>query len=125
MVPLFSWHVRLGSALLLVAMNFGIAPLQSFQSVSAQTKPLPVRDRKTSFLLAQSSVAETVDKIARQITVRIDSTKSGNGSGVIVAKQGTTYYVLTAEHVVPKPDDYTLTTPMARNTPSVLERSRN
>jgi tetratricopeptide (TPR) repeat protein len=117
MVPLFSWHIRLGSALLLVAMNAGIATSQNFQSVSAQTKPLPVRDRETPFFLAQSSVVETVDKIARQITVRVDSTKSGNGSGVIVAKQGTTYYVLTAEHVVPKPDDYTLTTPDGQKYP--------
>jgi tetratricopeptide (TPR) repeat protein/S1-C subfamily serine protease len=36
---------------------------------------------------------------ARQMTVRIE-TASGNGSGVIVAKQGTSYYVLTAKHVV-------------------------
>jgi tetratricopeptide (TPR) repeat protein/S1-C subfamily serine protease len=36
---------------------------------------------------------------ARQMTVRIE-TGSGNGSGVIVAKQGNSYYVLTAKHVV-------------------------
>jgi tetratricopeptide (TPR) repeat protein len=117
MAPLFSWHVQLGSVLLLAAMNASIALPQNIQSVSAQTKPLPIQDRKTSFLLAQSSVAETVDKIAQQITVRIDSTKSGNGSGVIVAKQGTNYYVLTAEHVVPKPDEYTITAPDGQKYP--------
>jgi tetratricopeptide (TPR) repeat protein/S1-C subfamily serine protease len=36
---------------------------------------------------------------ARQLTVRIE-TSGGNGSGVIVAKEGSSYYVLTAKHVV-------------------------
>jgi tetratricopeptide (TPR) repeat protein/S1-C subfamily serine protease len=36
---------------------------------------------------------------ARQVTVRIE-TGGENGSGVIVARQGRTYYVLTAKHVV-------------------------
>jgi tetratricopeptide (TPR) repeat protein/S1-C subfamily serine protease len=35
----------------------------------------------------------------RQTTVRIE-TKSGNGSGVIIAREGSSYYVLTAKHVV-------------------------
>jgi tetratricopeptide (TPR) repeat protein/S1-C subfamily serine protease len=39
---------------------------------------------------------------ARQMTVRIE-TGSENGSGVIVARQGRTYYVLTAKHVVGDP----------------------
>jgi S1-C subfamily serine protease/tetratricopeptide (TPR) repeat protein len=36
---------------------------------------------------------------ARQLTVRIE-TGGGNGSGVIVAKEGNSYYVLTTKHVV-------------------------
>jgi tetratricopeptide (TPR) repeat protein/S1-C subfamily serine protease len=40
---------------------------------------------------------------ARQMTVRIE-TGSENGSGVIVARQGRTYYVLTAKHVVGDPE---------------------
>jgi tetratricopeptide (TPR) repeat protein/S1-C subfamily serine protease len=36
---------------------------------------------------------------ARQLTVRIE-TGGGSGSGVIVAKEGNSYYVLTAKHVV-------------------------
>jgi tetratricopeptide (TPR) repeat protein/S1-C subfamily serine protease len=40
---------------------------------------------------------------ARQMTVRIENT-GGNGSGVIVAKEGNTYYVLTAKHVFQNPD---------------------
>ena len=39
----------------------------------------------------------------RQMTVRIES-GAGNGSGVIIAKEGNTYYVLTAKHVVRDPD---------------------
>jgi tetratricopeptide (TPR) repeat protein/S1-C subfamily serine protease len=39
---------------------------------------------------------------ARQMTVRIE-TGGENGSGVIVARQGRTYYVLTAKHVVADP----------------------
>jgi tetratricopeptide (TPR) repeat protein/S1-C subfamily serine protease len=36
---------------------------------------------------------------ARQMTVRIENS-GGSGSGVIVAKEGNSYYVLTAKHVV-------------------------
>ena len=42
---------------------------------------------------------------AKQITVRIDSSSEANGSGVIIAKQGNTYTVLTAAHVVCEQDD--------------------
>ena len=37
---------------------------------------------------------------AKQITVRIDSSSGANGSGVIIAKEGNTYTVLTANHVL-------------------------
>ena len=44
---------------------------------------------------------------AKQITVRIDSSSGANGSGVIIAKEGNTYTVLTADHVLcEKDDDY-------------------
>jgi len=42
---------------------------------------------------------------AKQITVRIDSSSGANGSGVIIAKEGDIYTVLTAAHVVCKPPD--------------------
>ena len=42
---------------------------------------------------------------AQQITVRIDSSSGSNGSGVIIAKEGDIYTVLTAAHVVCKPPD--------------------
>lgn len=61
-----------------------------------------------------TGIVGKVDAIAEQITVRIDNKDDGsNGSGVIVARQGNTYYVLTAKHVVcsssskPECGDYT------------------
>ena len=40
---------------------------------------------------------------ARQMTVRIENS-GGNGSGVIVAREGNSYYVLTAKHVLQSPE---------------------
>ncbi|WGV28058.1 serine protease [Halotia branconii] len=47
-------------------------------------------------------IANEVNNIAQEITVRIDvpTLRECSGSGVIVSKQGNTYSVLTAEHVV-------------------------
>jgi tetratricopeptide (TPR) repeat protein len=104
-------YFSLGGALILSVLNAGITFPQALPSGSANTDSLPRWDKTASRLVAQSSIVENVDKVAQQITVRIASLKSGNGSGVIVAKQGKTYSVLTAEHVVPKPDQYSITTP--------------
>lgn len=48
--------------------------------------------------------------IAQQVTVRIDG-KNRGGSGVIIEKQGETYYVLTNWHVVEAIGDYQIITP--------------
>ena len=56
----------------------------------------------------QAETIEQVQKTARKITVRIDGTFSG--SGIILAKRGSTYYVGTAKHVVNNPDQYTVVT---------------
>lgn len=58
---------------------------------------------------AQALTGEEVNNIAREVTVLIKSDK-GHGSGVIVAKDSKTYYVLTALHVVSKKDDYKIIT---------------
>ena len=50
-----------------------------------------------------------VNDIAREVTVLIRGER-GHGSGVIVHKSGNTYYVLTAEHVIRKKDDFKLVT---------------
>jgi tetratricopeptide (TPR) repeat protein/S1-C subfamily serine protease len=52
-----------------------------------------------------TGVVKKVDDIAQQITVRIEDKNGGNGSGVIVAREGDTYYVATAAHVVQEPHD--------------------
>jgi tetratricopeptide (TPR) repeat protein len=57
-----------------------------------------------------SGIAKTIRDKAEQFTVRIDY-PNGNGSGVIVAKNGNTYYVLTAQHVVENVEGYEIVTP--------------
>jgi tetratricopeptide (TPR) repeat protein/S1-C subfamily serine protease len=47
-----------------------------------------------------TGVVKKVDDIAQQITVRIEDKNGDNGSGVIVAREGDTYYVATAAHVI-------------------------
>ncbi len=62
----------------------------------------------------QAAVALTgieVNDIAREVTVLCVGTQEQHGSGVIVAKDGNTYYVLTANHVVAVDDDYKIVTP--------------
>lgn len=60
--------------------------------------------------VALSLTESEINKIAGEITVRIDGPNRG-GSGVIVEKQGDTYYVLTNWHVVNKVGDYQVRTP--------------
>jgi tetratricopeptide (TPR) repeat protein len=56
-----------------------------------------------------------VHEIARQVTVQIEG--QAPGSGVIIAQQGQTYYVLTAEHVVASADEYDIITPDGKKHP--------
>jgi tetratricopeptide (TPR) repeat protein/S1-C subfamily serine protease len=88
-----------------ITPGYTAAPIQNNRSHPAGTAPQPLISQ------GQNSIVANVDRIAQQITVRIDSKLSGSGSGAIVARQGNTYTVLTAEHVVPKPDQYTVVTP--------------
>ena len=58
----------------------------------------------TGIVLCQSQIVwsqsiEEIQNIAEKITVKIE-TPFNNGSGVIIGKKGTTYYVLTARHVI-------------------------
>ncbi|AFY55339.1 TPR repeat-containing protein [Rivularia sp. PCC 7116] len=41
-----------------------------------------------------------LEQKAKQFTVRIDSSSTANGSGIIIAKEGNTYTVLTSAHVL-------------------------
>ena len=59
--------------------------------------------------IAVALTGEQVNDISREFTVLIRG-KEGHGSGAIVAKDGKTYYVLTANHVVSDRDDYKIVT---------------
>ena len=66
---------------------------------------LPQPPQQKPEILSQAKqytgIVGKVDNIAQQITVRIDNlTDNSNGSGVIIAKQGNSYYVATAKHVL-------------------------
>ncbi|MBP5972654.1 tetratricopeptide repeat protein [Brasilonema sp. CT11] len=85
-----------------VAPNLAVIPTE-WQNKQQAEKP-PVGNTLADKI-------NNVNKIAQKITVKIDSKNNGNGSGVIIAKQGQTYYVATARHVVEDPDSYEIITP--------------
>lgn len=65
----------------------------------------------------ETNRVKELDRIAEEITVRIDC-PNGNGSGVIIAKQNglftKNYYILTAYHVVDEAVKYQVVTPDGR-----------
>ena len=65
----------------------------------------------------ETNRVKELDRIAEETTVRIDF-PNGNGSGVIIAKQGrfftNNYYILTAYHVVNEAVKYQVVTPDGR-----------
>jgi tetratricopeptide (TPR) repeat protein/S1-C subfamily serine protease len=83
------------------------------KTVLAQVQPetltaynLPIPDIKQQIAPVQlTGWLGELEAKAKQITVRIDSSSGANGSGIIIAKQGDIYTVLTAAHVVCKPPD--------------------
>jgi serine protease Do len=62
-----------------------------------------------------------VSNAAEQVTVLIDG--QSPGSGVIIRREGNTYTVLTARHVVETKDSTILSPRMVRNTHSTTTRS--
>ena len=54
--------------------------------------------------MALALTAKELENLSQQITVLIErkDALSSSGSGVIIAREGNTYYVLTAYHVVQK-----------------------
>ncbi|MBW4688450.1 MAG: tetratricopeptide repeat protein [Komarekiella atlantica HA4396-MV6] len=57
-----------------------------------------------------------VSKVAKAITVLIDN-PSGSGTGVIIQREGDTYTVLTAKHVIETEDNYEIVTPDGQRYP--------
>ncbi|WP_054464686.1 tetratricopeptide repeat protein [Planktothricoides sp. SR001] len=80
--------------------------------VAALIPPSPNTEQKPPL----TGLAAEVDEIAAKITVRIEA-ETGNGSGVIIAQNGTTYYVATATHVVPQKAKYQVVTPDGKRYP--------
>ncbi len=58
-----------------------------------------LRQTKVEHQVTPTGYLASLNIKARQMTVRIENS-GGSGSGVIVAKEGNTYYVLTAKHVL-------------------------
>ncbi|MCS7031147.1 MAG: tetratricopeptide repeat-containing serine protease family protein [Gloeomargarita sp. SKYG116] len=65
--------------------------------------------------LDSADPATAVSKVAKGITVLIDGVNPG--SGVLVGREGNTYTVLTAAHVVPVQDEYDIVTPDGQRHP--------
>jgi len=86
------------------AVNWGI-PLNTLltyirpEILSAYNLPLPQVNPDIETTAYTGYIAELEAK-AKGFTVRIDSTSGANGSGVIIAKEGNIYTVLTADHVL-------------------------
>jgi WD40 repeat protein len=67
-------------------------------------------------VVSQSSIDEqAIANMAKEITVVING--QNPGSGVIIGKEGNTYYVLTAKHVVASQDEYEIVTSDATKHP--------
>ena len=86
------------------AVNWGISlnTLLTYirpEILSAYNLPLPPVNPDIETTAYTGYIAELETK-AKGFTVRIDSTSGANGSGVIIAQQGKTYTVLTADHVL-------------------------
>ncbi len=86
------------------AVNWGI-PLHTLltyirpEILSAYNLPLPQVNPDIETTAPTDYIAELETK-AKGFTVRIDSSSTANGSGVIIAKKGNIYTVLTADHVL-------------------------
>nr|WP_319422727.1 tetratricopeptide repeat-containing serine protease family protein [Pleurocapsa sp. FMAR1] len=101
------------------ANSFAVPVTQIASSIASKQKQ-ETQDRAGSKIAPSkkyTGLPGKIDSIAEKITVRIDSKNNGNGSGVIIAHNGDTYYVVTAGHVVENQDDYTIVTPDGQSYP--------
>ncbi|KAI9133046.1 DUF2808 domain-containing protein [Acaryochloris sp. CCMEE 5410] len=80
-------------------MCLSILPTTLLGIVIAATQP---------YVIAANKQAD-VYRLAKQSTILIDG--QNPGSGVIIGKQGNSYFVLTAEHVIETEDEYEIVTP--------------
>jgi S1-C subfamily serine protease len=87
-----------------LSLNSFLAQLNS-DIITAYNLPLPETVDKVNAQL--TGWLGELEAKAKQITVRIDSSSGANGSGVIIAKEGNSYTVLTADHVICEKDKET------------------
>ena len=87
-----------------------ISPVTAQQIPQINYQPINFPEKTTNYLAQASSIVTKVRETAETITVRIDF-PGGNGSGIIIARQGNNYYILTAKHVVEKENKYQIVAP--------------
>jgi S1-C subfamily serine protease len=88
-VPIYNLLTRMNRDLL-----YGYKQLPKLQRTISSTCFVEIRTLKLDCHMAE------LDRNARSVMVRIEKRSGGNGSGVIVARDKDTYYVLTSEHVL-------------------------
>ena len=81
-----------------ISLNLLLTKLDS-KIIAAYNLPLPKTTADINNAKLTGWIGELETK-AKQFTVRIDSSSGANGSGVIIAKEGNIYTVLTAAHVI-------------------------
>ncbi|MDF5717653.1 MAG: trypsin-like peptidase domain-containing protein [Rhizonema sp. NSF051] len=94
-------------------LSFAV-PIQTLAEIAPNkldSRTKEQNQQQTSQPPATNNIVDKVNNIAEKITVRIDSKNNGNGSGIIIAHTGQTYYVATASHVVKNLDSYEIVTP--------------
>ncbi|MEI6064398.1 MAG: tetratricopeptide repeat-containing serine protease family protein, partial [Pseudanabaena sp. ELA748] len=90
-------------------MNFYNKSRKAIAIFTAVSGTLSILAVAISINPVQAQTLQQVQKIAQEITVRVEG-GIDSGSGVIIAKQDSTYYVLTAEHVVKTDYKYEIVT---------------
>jgi tetratricopeptide (TPR) repeat protein/V8-like Glu-specific endopeptidase len=84
-------------------MSFAV-PVATINQIAGDVAKVPSGEGKAVAKAKNyTGIVKKVDDIAQQVTVRIDYQEDGkavNGSGTIIGKEGNTYSVLTACHVV-------------------------
>jgi len=87
-------------------MSFAV-PVATINQITGDVAKVPSGEgQAVAKAKSYTGIVKKVDDIAQQVTVRIDYQEDGkavNGSGTIIGKEGNTYSVLTACHVVSAP----------------------
>ncbi len=90
--------------MLLVTGAFSVLPIEMIGNKNLLNKPSVAQEIKSPELSTTQ-----IEQIAKKITVKV-ITDDGGGSGVIIKKEGTTYTILTNEHVISDGKKYSIET---------------